>query len=173
MHLSILCILILAKIFYIILLHVKSNSPPWVFFTFLKLYKWYRIAQRITCFQNKNQVTRVTSVDRIIDLRQIRQYTNWLSEFTELFSTVFQWCFNLTNTLNSKIKANQFQGALIKVVRKTVQVLLDNRKHQTSYIFFHEEPATFTLSFFIAQTIVLPCTSLLHLHQEFFNLQRR
>ena len=26
----------------------KSNTPPWVFFTFLKLYKWYQFAQRIT-----------------------------------------------------------------------------------------------------------------------------
>ena len=26
----------------------KSNSPPWVFLTFLKLHKWYQIAQRIT-----------------------------------------------------------------------------------------------------------------------------
>ena len=26
----------------------KINAPPWVFFTFLKLYKWYQIAQRIT-----------------------------------------------------------------------------------------------------------------------------
>ena len=25
----------------------KSNTPSWVFFTFLKLYKWYQIAQRI------------------------------------------------------------------------------------------------------------------------------
>ena len=24
----------------------KSNTPPWVFFTFLKLYKWYHIAQK-------------------------------------------------------------------------------------------------------------------------------
>ena len=23
----------------------KSNTPPWVFFTLLKLYKWYQIAQ--------------------------------------------------------------------------------------------------------------------------------
>ena len=28
----------------------KSNTPPWVFFTFLKLYKCYQIAQRITIF---------------------------------------------------------------------------------------------------------------------------
>ena len=27
---------------------VKINTPPWVFFTFLKLYKWYQIAQRTT-----------------------------------------------------------------------------------------------------------------------------
>ena len=26
----------------------KSNIPPWVFFTFFKLYKWYEIVQRIT-----------------------------------------------------------------------------------------------------------------------------
>ena len=26
----------------------KSNPPPWVFFTILKLYKWYKILQRTT-----------------------------------------------------------------------------------------------------------------------------
>ena len=26
----------------------KSNTPSWVFLTFLKLYKWYQIAQSIT-----------------------------------------------------------------------------------------------------------------------------
>ena len=26
----------------------KINTPPWVFFTFFKLYKWYQVAQRIT-----------------------------------------------------------------------------------------------------------------------------
>ena len=25
----------------------KSNTPPWMFFMFFKLYKWYQIAQRI------------------------------------------------------------------------------------------------------------------------------
>ena len=24
----------------------KSNTPPWVLFTFFKLYKWYQIVQR-------------------------------------------------------------------------------------------------------------------------------
>ena len=28
----------------------KSNTPPWLFFTFLKLYKWYKIAQSIAYF---------------------------------------------------------------------------------------------------------------------------
>ena len=28
----------------------KSNTPPWVFFTFFKLDKCYQIAQRNTCF---------------------------------------------------------------------------------------------------------------------------
>ena len=26
----------------------KINTPPWVFFTFFKLYKWYQILQRTT-----------------------------------------------------------------------------------------------------------------------------
>ena len=31
-----------------VLILTKINTLPWVFFTFLKLYKWYQIAQRIT-----------------------------------------------------------------------------------------------------------------------------
>ena len=30
----------------------KINTPPWVFFTFFKLYKWYQIAQRTTYFKS-------------------------------------------------------------------------------------------------------------------------
>ena len=29
----------------------KSNTPPWVFFTFLKLYEWHQIAQSTTYFK--------------------------------------------------------------------------------------------------------------------------
>ena len=29
-------------------LQIKINTPPWVFFTCYKLYKWYQIPQRIT-----------------------------------------------------------------------------------------------------------------------------
>ena len=28
-------------------LYAKSNTSPWVFFSFFKLYKWYEIAQSI------------------------------------------------------------------------------------------------------------------------------
>ena len=30
----------------------KSNIPPWVFFTFIKLYKWYQVAQHTPERQN-------------------------------------------------------------------------------------------------------------------------
>ena len=33
---------------FISLHFTKSDTPPWAFFTFLKLYKWYRIAQSIS-----------------------------------------------------------------------------------------------------------------------------
>ena len=32
----------------------KSNTPPWVFFIFLKLYNWYQIAQSATCVSKDN-----------------------------------------------------------------------------------------------------------------------
>ena len=31
----------------------KSNTPPWLFFTFFKLYKWYKIAKGITYIHHK------------------------------------------------------------------------------------------------------------------------
>ena len=30
----------------------KSNTPPWTFFMFFKLYKWYQIVQSIAIFTN-------------------------------------------------------------------------------------------------------------------------
>ena len=35
----------------------KSNTRPWVFFTFLKLYKWYQIAQRITNIAMRSSIS--------------------------------------------------------------------------------------------------------------------
>ena len=32
----------------------KSNTPPWIFLTFFKLYEWYQIAQNITCVVDDN-----------------------------------------------------------------------------------------------------------------------
>ena len=29
---------------------IKGNIPPWLFFTFFKLYKWYQIAQNIMIY---------------------------------------------------------------------------------------------------------------------------
>ena len=37
----------------------ESNNPPWVFFTFLKLYKWYQIAQNITYIQISANIVQV------------------------------------------------------------------------------------------------------------------
>ena len=41
--------------------YTKSNTPPWVFFTFFKLYEWYQIAQRTTykCQSNKESNVRL------------------------------------------------------------------------------------------------------------------
>ena len=36
----------------------KSNSPPWLFFSFFKFYKWYQMAQNIT--YNKNSSDNLT-----------------------------------------------------------------------------------------------------------------
>ena len=34
----------------------KSDTSPWVFFTFLKLYSWYQIVQNIT---NRSSLSKV------------------------------------------------------------------------------------------------------------------
>ena len=39
-------VLILVKLKALACNFTKINTPPWVFFTFFKLYKWYQIAQR-------------------------------------------------------------------------------------------------------------------------------
>ena len=47
----------------------KINPPPWMFFTFFKLYRWYQIAQNIT-----------------YDLRvSFRKIKNHLKSFSEQF----------------------------------------------------------------------------------------
>ena len=36
------------EVLILVKLQAKINTPPWIFFTFFKLYKWYQIALRIT-----------------------------------------------------------------------------------------------------------------------------
>ena len=44
-------VLILVKLHAEACNFTMTNTPPWVFFTFFKLYKWYQIAQRTIYFQ--------------------------------------------------------------------------------------------------------------------------
>ena len=39
---------------------IKSNTPPWVFFTLFKLYKWNQIAQLIT-YRETDKIARVAN----------------------------------------------------------------------------------------------------------------
>ena len=41
-------VLLLVKSQALVCNFTKSKTPLWMFFTFLKLYKWYQIAQRTT-----------------------------------------------------------------------------------------------------------------------------
>ena len=53
----------------------KSNTPPWVFFMFLKLYKWYRMAQCITYSKRVLDARLVTTVstDSLIEAAECFQ----------------------------------------------------------------------------------------------------
>ena len=44
-------VLFLVKLQVLACNFTKSDTPPSVFFTFFKQYKWYKITQRITYFQ--------------------------------------------------------------------------------------------------------------------------
>ena len=37
----------------------KSNTPPWVFFAFFKLHKWYHIAQNVSDISRKIQALKL------------------------------------------------------------------------------------------------------------------
>ena len=58
---------------------LKCNTPSWVFFAFLKWYKWYQIAQRITCiFQRGNKY---------------RHYGKLLAIYLQSWHMFIAWCF--------------------------------------------------------------------------------
>ena len=49
-----------------------SNTPPWVSFTFFKLYKWYQIAQSVSCIVN---------IANIAELKLTFKCENWGRDF--------------------------------------------------------------------------------------------
>ena len=61
----------------------KSNTPPLVFFTFFKLYKWYQIAQRITWIatfirrklQQKNNWD-CHVLGQVLSIKKLKTYNN-------------------------------------------------------------------------------------------------
>ena len=57
----------------------KSNTPPWGFFTFLKLCKWYQIAQRITYSNMQFIIIDIITwiKDAIAICKWKRQYRFW------------------------------------------------------------------------------------------------
>ena len=47
----------------------KNNTPPVVFFTFFKLYKWYQIAQSITFNDVHNTCILIATTECIISAK--------------------------------------------------------------------------------------------------------
>ena len=47
-------VLLLIKLQALACKFTKSNTPPWVFFTFFKLYKWYQIVKSTTYYVTTN-----------------------------------------------------------------------------------------------------------------------
>ena len=59
----------------------KSNTLPWVFFTFFKLYKWYQIVQRITILCLPwSQLMIINIFFSFIILEVLRKLFYWLSD---------------------------------------------------------------------------------------------
>ena len=59
----------------------KSNTPPWVFFTFFKLYEWYQIAQSTTylvhydaLLQNATAISLQNTTNVYYKMRQVFCY---------------------------------------------------------------------------------------------------
>ena len=54
----------------------KSNKPPWVFFTFLKLHKWFQIAQHTTSVVSAKLLRSCTEISSIsLKLRYVKLRT--------------------------------------------------------------------------------------------------
>ena len=68
----------------------KINTPPWVFFTFLKLYKWYQIAQRITYDLIRKLLHLSSSLFYIFFVTEILQCP-WNQVYGFLKTCVYLW----------------------------------------------------------------------------------
>ena len=74
----------------------KCYTPPWVFFAFFKLYKWYQIVQSITFALRRLQTSyRVYSgrINKPINFRFWRSYcdTGRIEIFTKSNIEIFEW----------------------------------------------------------------------------------
>ena len=77
----------------------KINTPPWVFFTFFKLYKWYQIAQRTTTELLISQI--MFMIDRALDyvitpqnLLLILSEFKRINQFLFLLKSMGNLCFS-------------------------------------------------------------------------------
>ena len=61
-------VLILVKLQAEACIFTKINTPPWLFFTFLKLCKWHQIAQRTTYhfYKKRNSVEIISGLTKVI-----------------------------------------------------------------------------------------------------------
>ena len=96
----------------------KISTPPWVFFTFFKLYKWYQIAQRTTylprhisqnIWDNTHIAILFLVVLRTIDLKREFDNSSFPRNFVKLFrATLFRTVqpevFNKTAALKHLVK---------------------------------------------------------------------
>ena len=67
----------------------KSNTPPWVFFTFFKLYKWYQIAQNITYIWCDTKI--FTENSSIMESEQENDFPK-KTERSMWYRCAFPWC---------------------------------------------------------------------------------
>ena len=64
----------------------KCNTPPWVFFMFFKLYKWYQIAQNITyarAISSINIFILCSNVQHVFSKYVTTVQSNWIIFFQE------------------------------------------------------------------------------------------
>ena len=59
----------------------KSNTPPWVLFTFSKLHKWYQTAQSITYFQPLSDNVHMQFIDNKMQKRDEDMIVGKISAF--------------------------------------------------------------------------------------------